>query len=198
MFFGESRNTKRNADGVFFPLIKSKQLVRSIENGRSVGSVATLLNICNVLEINGEKKEALLIACSLHDIGQVDGREKHGLKAKEFTMKAFPTEINQNSFKLDILDSIERHDDLCTIENSLFCILVQFCDKMDFSKERLEDNYRQKFRHYCFEDILEINFIYNINEFGIDIITNGIDNFENDFLSEDIINEIFSKFCLGK
>ncbi len=30
---------------------KSIDIYRSIENGRSVGSVATLLNICNVLEI---------------------------------------------------------------------------------------------------------------------------------------------------
>ena len=30
---------------------KSVDILRSIENGRSVGSVETLLNICNVLEI---------------------------------------------------------------------------------------------------------------------------------------------------
>lgn len=30
---------------------KSIDIYRSIENGRSVGSVATLLNICNILEI---------------------------------------------------------------------------------------------------------------------------------------------------
>lgn len=33
---------------------KSVDILRSIENGRSVGSVETLLNICNVLEITSD------------------------------------------------------------------------------------------------------------------------------------------------
>ena len=47
---------------------KSIDIYRSIENGRSVGSVATLLNICNVLDITMDeifyellnKKEVIL------------------------------------------------------------------------------------------------------------------------------------------
>ena len=148
--------------------------------------------LCNVLKINGEKKEALLIACALHDIGQVDGREKHGLKAKEFTIRLFSSEIEKNPFALDILDSIEKHDDLCSIDKSLFCILVQFCDKMDFSKERLENNYREKFRYYCYEDILKINFIYDMKEFGIDIVTNDIHEFESKFLSENFSKKVIN------
>ena len=148
--------------------------------------------LCDVLKISGEKKDALLIACSLHDIGQVDGRENHGLKAKEFAIKMFLAEINQNSFGADILDSIEKHDDVCSIDKSLFCILVQFCDKMDFSKERLEKNYREKFRYYCYEDILEINYIYNMKDFGIDIITNDIDDFANKFLSENFSKKVIN------
>lgn len=33
---------------------KSVDILRSIENGRSVGSVETLLNICNILEITSD------------------------------------------------------------------------------------------------------------------------------------------------
>ena len=33
---------------------KSVDILRSIENGRSVGSVETLINICNVLEITSD------------------------------------------------------------------------------------------------------------------------------------------------
>lgn len=160
---------------------------------KHVENVCKIMNdLCNVLKIDGEKKDALLIACALHDIGQVDGRENHGKKAKEFAIKMFSKEIKQNSFYLDILDSIEKHDDMCSIDKSLFCILVQFCDKMDFSMERLENNYRKKFRYYCYEDIIKINCVYEDNYFGINIITNDIENFGNKFLSENFSKKVIN------
>ena len=53
---GERIQNARNEKGytqeyVAEKIDKSVDILRSIENGRSVGSVETLLNICNVLEI---------------------------------------------------------------------------------------------------------------------------------------------------
>lgn len=148
--------------------------------------------ICDILKIEDEQKEALLIACALHDIGQVDGREKHGLKAKEFAIKNFSSIINTNKFSCEILDAIEKHDDVCSADKSLFCILVQFSDKMDFSRERLEDNYREKYRYYCYEDILKIDFVYDMKEFGINIITNDIENFEDNLFKENFPKKVIN------
>lgn len=146
--------------------------------------------LCDVLKIDGEKRDALLIACALHDLGQVDGRENHGKKSKEFVIREFNQELENNEFYEDILQSIEKHSDINDNDLSLFCILIQFCDKVDFSKDRLENNYREKFRYYCYEDINDVDFIYNDNEFGINIITNNIDNFQEQFLQEKFSNKI--------
>ena len=52
--------------------------------------------LCSTLDITGEEKEALLIASALHDIGQVNGREEHGRKAKEFLMDNFELELKNH------------------------------------------------------------------------------------------------------
>jgi hypothetical protein len=63
---------------------------------------------------------------------------------------------------------------------------------MDFSKDRLEDNYREKFRYYCYEDINRIDFIFDEKNFGIDIITNDIPNFNNMFLNESFPKKVIN------
>ncbi len=48
----EARNNKNyTQEYVAEKIDKSPDIVRNIENGRSVGSVETLLNICNLLDI---------------------------------------------------------------------------------------------------------------------------------------------------
>ncbi|MBO7504767.1 hypothetical protein J6T66_01030 [bacterium] len=90
------------------------------------------------------------------------------------------------------MEAIENHDNVCDINKSLFSLLVQFCDKMDFSKDRLEDNYREKFRYYCYEDINRIDFIFDENNFGIDIISNDIPDFKDTFLKENFPKKILN------
>ena len=148
--------------------------------------------LCGTLDITGEEKEALLIASALHDIGQVDGREEHGRKAKEFLIDNFELELKNQPFYNQILGAIEKHDNPCVIENSLFTLLVQFCDKMDFSKDRLEDNYREKFRYYCYENIDNVDFIYDDENFGINIITSNVDNFTELFLNENFSKKVIN------
>jgi hypothetical protein len=92
----------------------------------------------------------------------------------------------------DILEAIENHDNVCDVNNPLFWILVQFCDKMDFSKDRLEDNYKDRFKFCCYENINRIDFIYNIDNFGINIITSNVENFAEMFLKEN-----FSKIVIN-
>ena len=148
--------------------------------------------LCSTLEISGEEKEALLIASALHDIGQVDGREEHGRKAKEFLIDNFELELKNQPFYNQILEAIEKHDNPCIIENSLFTLLVQFCDKMDFSKYRLEDNYRERFRYYCYENIDNVDFVYDDENFGINIITSNVDNFTELFLNENFSKKVIN------
>ena len=149
-------------------------------------------NICDTLSISDDEREALLIASALHDIGQVDGREEHGKKAMIFTINNFSNELKDMKYYNEMLSAIEVHDHTCEVSNPLFTLLVQFCDKMDFSKDRLEENYRDRFRYYCYEDIEKIDFIYDDEYFGIDIITNNIDNFEEQFLNESFSSKVIN------
>ena len=63
---------------------KSIDIYRSIENGRSVGSVATLINICNTLEITMndifyellDKKEIILDSKLYEDFQKLDINNK--------------------------------------------------------------------------------------------------------------------------
>lgn len=148
--------------------------------------------LCNILNIDSEEKEALLIASVLHDIGQVDGREEHGKKAKMFLIDNFEDDLKNQKYYVDILEAIEKHDNPCVVDNSLFTLLVQFCDKMDFSKERLEDNYREKFRYYPYENIDRVDFIYDDNNFGINIITSNVDNFVELFFKENFPRKVLN------
>ena len=160
---------------------------------KHVKNVCNIMDkLCGTLDITGEEKDALLIASALHDIGQVDGREEHGRKAKEFLIDNFELELKNQPFYNQMLEAIEKHDNPCVIENSLFTLLVQFCDKMDFSKDRLEDNYRERFRYYCYENIDNVDFIYNEENFGINIITSNIDNFTEMFLNENFSKKVIN------
>ena len=139
--------------------------------------------LCDTLNIDWEEKEALLITCALHDVWQVDGVEEHGKKSKLFIINNFENELKNQKYYNYILSAIETHN-TCDINDSLFSILIYFCDKMDFSKDRMEDNYREKYRYYCYEEINSIEFIFNDEYFGIDIISNNVPNFDDMFFKE--------------
>ena len=160
---------------------------------RHVYNVCNIMDkLCNVLNITGAKKEALLIACALHDVGQYDGRENHGLKARHIAEKLFDQELKQNEYYQEIYAAIEEHDSKCDIKYSLFTILVQFADKMDFTKDRLEKDYRNHYDYRMWEDTNSIDFIYNDQYFGINILTNKVDNIIVKFFNENFTIKIMN------
>ena len=156
-------------------------------------------NVCNIMDrltntlnIVGEEKEALLIACSIHDVGQATGREHHGLKARKLAQELFDTELKNNKFYNEILSAIEDHDSKCSINYPLFTILVQFVDKMDFTKERLENDYKEKFGYRVYEEFKSIEFIYNSEYFGINIIANDINDIILKFYEQNFTPKIIN------
>jgi len=160
-----------------------------------------IINVCNlmnrlgaILEIDKEQLDALLIACALHDIGQFEGRIDHGKKSRKFISNYYEEKLKDNKYYNDILNAVQFHDNDANIEEPMFWTLVKVCDKMDFSKDRLEDNYRDKYRYYCYEDINSIEFIYDDEFFGINIITGDVDDFKTMFLNERFSTKVFN--CL--
>jgi HD superfamily phosphodiesterase len=157
-------------------------------------------NVCSVMEkitdilnIEGEEKEALLIAAALHDIGQADGRDNHGLKARKIVEKEFINELKENKYCDDILNAIENHDQSFNVDYPLFTILVQFADKMDFTKNRLEDDWKEKFdKEYYWAERNDIEFIYNEEYFGINILANKVENEMQRFYDENFSQKVIA------
>ena len=145
--------------------------------------------LTDILGIDKIEKDALLITCALHDIGQVDGVNNHGRRSKNYIINNFESQLKDNPFYNDILFSVETHDFDCNMEENIFSLLVKFCDKMDFTKDRLVDNYNG---YCCFEDVLDINFINTDEYFGIDIFANEVDDFEDSFFKHEFTTKIFN------
>lgn len=151
-----------------------------------------MLEICNILNIEDNKKDALLIACALHDVGQADGREHHGSKAKEIAIKLFDKELKENSYYNEILESVEKHDNKNNCDSSLFTILLQLADTIDFSEKRLVDNYTGEFSIYPWKYIKKIELLKTNKEFGIEILHEDIDGFIGLFLKERFTSKIIN------
>ena len=128
--------------------------------------------LCDALKIKDEEKECLLIACALHDIGQVDGRDNHGLKAKDYIVKNYEEQLKDYEYYNDILNAVEHHDQKVNLQESpLFTNLVCFADKMDFSFKRLEENYKEQFGYIAYEDVVEVDFECDNKTFALKIKT---------------------------
>ena len=121
---------------------------------------------------NFSDRDVLILQASLilHDIGQVDGRENHGYKSMIFAKNYFP---NKNIFSDEelnmIYSAIETHDecyDYSILQNK-FSWYVNLIDKLDFSKSRLEADYKKRFDYSVYEDIDRLDFILHENIFKI-------------------------------
>ena len=146
---------------------------RKIDNHNKFPSNHGMKHIFGVIELS---KRAILIlqtALILHDIGQVDGRENHGYKSMLFAKNYLPSKNIFDDSELSLIYSaIETHDecfDYSLLQNN-FSWLVNMIDKLDFSKNRLENNYRERFEYSVYEDIERLNFSLESNIFKIIII----------------------------
>ena len=150
------------------------------------------------------QKERTLIETSLvlHDIGQLQGRKDHGKRSKEFAKNYLP---NKNYFSKEelktIYSAIEYHDEVFDFSKLKTNVawFVNLIDKLDFSKDRLVDNYREKFDYSVYEEVDHLDFSLNENIFNIDI--KRVDGskaeiselFERVLFSKAVL--VFEKFC---
>ena len=133
----------------------------------------TMSKLCDALGILDEEKECLLIACALHDIGQVNGRDNHGLKAKDYIINNYENELKKYKYYTDILSAVANHDQKVNLQElPLFTNLVCFADKMDFTFKRLEEGYKEKYGYIAYEDVLDVDFMCDDKTFILHIKTN--------------------------
>lgn len=130
----------------------------------------------DVFELD-EREVLMLKTCAiLHDIGQTEGRKDHGLRGKIFAQNYLPSKNVFSAQELiDIYDAIEFHDeyqDYSKVPNKI-AWLINVIDKLDFSKNRLEYNYLDRFDYSAYSDIERLDFYKTEN--GIKIVIRKIE-----------------------
>lgn len=155
--------------------------------------------LANVFNLSKRQEELLLIACTLHDIGYLEGRDDHALNGSKLATKY----LKENEFKDEeielISNAIKNHggkkeEDF--LEPISMCLTI--ADKLDFiysryDKNRIKDNYTN-----IFPNILDTYMNYNNYSLTLNIVTNqkfDIKIFENENYYNKLINfmELLSK-----
>jgi len=142
--------------------------------------VKVIEKLTDALGIVGTERDDLLVAALLHDIGQADGRADHGPKGAKIA-RLILNGLSEDRLN-KILEAIELHDQAeGRNELSLFTNLISFADKMDFTRERFDDNweektpleYRQKLGKNIYEHILDVDFAVEDGSFEVMVSTDG-------------------------
>ena len=136
--------------------------------------IENLLKLAKLLRIKEPELNYLLIACVLHDLGQLEGSEDHYLRSKKIAANYLKDMVNQEWFD-KIIPTIENHHDKNNIDNlSLFEHLVLFADKMDFTYKRLDVNYIKEYQaDYLESHIIDTNYKMEDGIFKVIITIDG-------------------------
>ena len=125
-----------------------------------------------------ERDVLIVKTCAiLHDLGQTQGRKDHGLRGREFAEKYLPEKgVFSNAELKEIYDAIELHDEYQDYSKvpSRNAWIVNVVDKLDFSRNRLEDDYLERFKYSAYADIERLDFYKTEN--GLKIVIRKIEN----------------------
>lgn len=144
--------------------------------------IGIIENFVKVFNFGDDDKNILCICAVLHDIGRAIDNKKHAKASSNYAREYLKDKLDSDT--IDVICSIiSNHSWKSTKKNILeevFC----FCDKVDFSRERLEDNYSNK---YVFSSVLDhikkTNFYVEDNKFIFKICSDNTITF-NDLLKE--------------
>lgn len=134
--------------------------------------IENMIKLTKLLGIDEIELNYLLIACVLHDLGQLEGSENHYLRSKMIASSYLKDLVPEEWFN-KITSAIEKHHEKNDIDKlPLFEHLLLFADKMDFTFRRLDVNYiKQNPADYFESHILDTDYIIENNVLKIKIIT---------------------------
>ena len=131
----------------------------------------------HVFDLN-EREILMLKTCAiLHDLGQTQGRKDHSLRGRIFAESYLPKHnVFTEEELMKIYEAIEFHDEYQDYSKvpSKIAWLINVIDKLDISKNRLEDNYLDRFDYSSYSDIERLDFYKTEN--GIKIVIKTIEN----------------------
>lgn len=138
--------------------------------------VVTYANkLAKIFKLNNHQRKLLYIACTLHDIGYLDGRESHAKSGSE-RAKVYLTGLNKFSLNdIELISSaIVNHGGK---ELSAFSEPVSMClaiaDKLDFAGSRYK-NTNPKYDFSNYKKIVKNEFVLEDNKIQLTIfVKNG-------------------------
>ena len=112
------------------------------------------------------------IACLLHDIGAIDGKDNHAYKSYELSKEYFQkNDISFDGIDL-VLDAIKTHSDGFDTENIIALSLI-FSDKLDIKKSRISDAGMKVIGNRQYGHIDDIRLEIKNRTLVIDFVTDG-------------------------
>lgn len=112
-----------------------------------------VINYCKTLidifQIEPKVAKKILIAASLHDIGRLNPNNNHAESGATFARAYLENKLPIEDVNF-ICNLIKMHNGFK--DRTFYQEILYFADKLDFTKNRLEDNYKEK---YGFTSVLE-------------------------------------------
>lgn len=142
----------------------------NFEHVKNVTSIAE--KILLDLKFDMDDTYKVKIACLLHDVGALEGKENHTERSYIFAKEYF--EKNNWIFdgKEDILDAIKNHSAGFDTDNILILAVI-LADKLDIKKTRISNAGKNVIGNRQYQHIEDIEIDINDNLITINFITDG-------------------------
>jgi len=109
-------------------------------SSHGLGHIKTVLKyaktICKMFKIDKKTANLTFLACVLHDIGAIGGKENHWKRSELFAQNYLKNaQFNENDIAL-ICEAVLNHH-FATEDCSMVRLVLVLCDKLDISKRRI-------------------------------------------------------------
>lgn len=177
-------------DSEIIEIYKKIEKFENDEKGWAYHNYDHVLNVTNMVEellkmqgYDNEFIDEAKVACILHDVGALTGKDNHALRSYEFTKDYFIRNNIELSNKDLVLEAIKIHSDGFDTDNMMALALI-FADKLDIKKTRvaLEGKNIEGMRQLLY-----------INDIKVEIVDNclNINFYVDDGIDIDELNEFY-------
>ena len=158
----EIYNILRN-DSIIFQIYKAIEEKEIRDGGWAFHNYEHVKNVSIISEKILRDLDFDEIACLLHDIGALQGKENHAQRSFEYSKKLFEEHNWIFDGNESILDAIQNHSSGFETDN-IITLSIILADKLDIKKNRITDAGKKIKGNRQYGHIEDININININE----------------------------------
>ncbi len=155
------------------------EIIEDKEKGWAYHNYDHVLNVTKIVEKTlssiGSNQEFILkakIACLLHDVGALQGKDNHSYRSYEFAKNYFKNNNIVFDGIEDVLEAIKIHSDGFDT-NNLIALSLVFADKLDIKKTRITEEGKKIIGNRQYAHIEDIIININNNCLIVNFITDG-------------------------